>query len=150
MKCERFMEQYLKLDNDEQPSLMMKLHLLRCVSCRKEVGLLRLAGEDMMKFSSSVMGRDMSGEILAHILRTQESYSRHIALYNWIVVGVIIFASIFLVTLSDSLTWLKTQFGGNLEVPFFIVMGIVVTLYTSILIGTHLDEFSRWVRYNKQ
>jgi hypothetical protein len=149
MKCEAFMERFLMLDNGERPVLRMRLHLLRCAACRAETTLLSEAGRRMMEFPGRGMERDLSGAVMAGIMIAEAAYGRKVPYYNWIGAGAVMFASIFLVTASDSLTWLKTHFGGNLEVPLSIVLGIVITVYAAIFAGTHVEDFGRWLRHHR-
>lgn len=149
MKCDRFMERYLGLDNGENLPLPMRVHLLRCVSCRAEAAALRAVMNDMESFSISAMDRDVSDAVMSAVLGSHGAYGKRMALYKWIGTGATIFASIFVLTLSDSLALLKTHYGGNLEVPLSIVMGVVITIYATVFIGTHMDEFNRWLGNRK-
>ncbi len=149
MRCERFMERYLGIDNGENLTLPMRVHLLRCVSCRAETAALQAVMNDMERCSISTMDRDVSDAVMSAILGSHGAYGKRIALYKWIGTGVTIFASIFVLTLSDSLALLKANYGGNLEVPLSIVMGVVITIYATVFIGTHMDEFTRWLGNRK-
>jgi hypothetical protein len=104
---------------------------------------------DMESFSISAMDRDVSDAVMSAVLGSHGAYGKRMALYKWIGTGATIFASIFVLTLSDSLALLKAHYGGNLEVPLSIVMGVVITIYAAIFIGTHMDEFNRWLGNRK-
>ncbi|TAL32849.1 MAG: hypothetical protein EPN93_15370 [Spirochaetes bacterium] len=148
MKCEAFMRKFLELDDGRRLPLAMMLHVRRCAHCRAEVDAFNLAARDMRSFEPYVMD-ELAGAHLVHRVLSQPAYRKSVSLFNWVWTGVLLFASIFLVQFSEHFVSMRGRFGGDLEVPFSIVMGIVVSVYAAMLIGTHMEEITRWKEHRK-
>ncbi len=148
MKCETFMKRFL--ENDEAGSLSpaIRIHLFRCARCAGEVRAFRLAMADLRPYEPFVLDGIESARIVDSVMR-QPEYRKSISLFNWVGAGVLMFVGIFLAPFSDQFMSLRDHFGGDLEVPFSLVMGVMVTIYAAIFIGTHMDELSRWLEHHK-
>jgi hypothetical protein len=148
MKCEAFMRGFMELDGDSRLPLPMMLHVRRCARCRAEVDAFNRAARDMRSFEPYHMD-ELACAHLVHRVLSQPAYRKSVSLFNWVGAGVFLFASIFLVQFSEHFVRMRGRFGGDLEVPFSIVMGIVISVYAAMFIGTHMDEFSRWLEHRK-
>ena len=91
---------------------------------------------------------DMSEIVMKRILNSTVVFTANdrISNFKWIAVGLVILVSMFLAPYSDSMIWLNNQFGGQFEIPFNIVMGIIITVYASLFVGTHLDSLKRLLK----
>ncbi|HON78890.1 MAG TPA: hypothetical protein PK544_10390 [Spirochaetota bacterium] len=145
MKCEKAMEQYLKADADEYLPLALRLHLRFCRKCRVETAAMRSALDMLRNEDIYTVPDDCSGNIMAVVRNSGNSYGRRMPLFNWISGEVIIIASIFLVQFSDDRNWLTGYFGSNLEIPLYIVLGILVTVYSAMFAVSRLGEFKKLV-----
>lgn len=146
MKCENFMQNYLEMDNFQHVSLTMRIHLYFCSRCRSEVRGLETVFRNMNEFVPCTVESAFSARLMRKLARIPNGYKKEISFYNWIGVGMLIFSSAFLIAFSDSLTWLKVQFGSNLEVPLAMVLGASITVYAAIFIGSHMDKFGDLLR----
>ncbi|HNU91178.1 MAG TPA: hypothetical protein PKO25_04850 [Spirochaetota bacterium] len=144
MKCDEAMRRLLEHDNAPGYPLPLRLHLRRCAHCRAEEARLRAALEELKAVALSPRDMDISDAVMAGIERL-ESYRRDVPMYNWIGGGLAILGGIVLISFSDSFAWLRGSFGGDFEVPLSIVLGIVITLYASAFIATHLDMAESWM-----
>lgn len=145
MKCESFMRSYVSLDNGERPSLSLRLHLRSCARCRREAALMEWELSSLRRDETLPDAPDRTREIMARISAGDVTYGRSVPLYNWVSGEVIIIVSIVLARFSDSLVWMNAYFGMNLEVPFNIVLGILLTVYSSVFIGTHMKEIKGFI-----
>ena len=145
MKCDKAMVKFLQADNDEYLPFTLRFHLWFCRKCRSEVRAMQSAFDLLKKeeFHSSV--DDLSGSVMAVVRNSGNSYGRRVHIFNWISGEVIIIASIFLVQFSDDRNWLNNFFGSNLEVPLYIVLGILVTVYSALFAVSRLGEFKERV-----
>ena len=145
MKCEQAMEQYLRADNDAYLPLALRIHLRMCGKCRKEAAAMRWALEMLRKEELHSAYGDISGSVMDAVRNSGNSYGRTMPLRNWVSGEVIIIASIFLVQFSDDRHWLNSFFGSNLEVPLYIVLGVLVTVYSALFVVSRLEEFKEKV-----
>ncbi len=144
MKCDDAMRRIIEHDDSAGYPVFLRLHLRRCARCRAEAERLRIALADLRNAPLPVSDIDVADAVMVEIERL-ESYRRDVPMYNWVGGGLAILGGIVLVSFSDSLAWLQSSFGGNFEVPLSIVLGIVITLYASAFIATHLDMAGNWM-----
>lgn len=145
MKCENFMDAYTALDNGERPSLSLRLHLRSCPRCRREAALMEEKLSSLRRDAALPDAPDRTREIMARISAGDVTYGRSVPLYNWVSGELIIIVSIVLARFSDSLVWMNGYFGMNLEIPFNIVLGVVLTVYSSLFIGSHMKEIKSFL-----
>jgi hypothetical protein len=146
MKCDEAINRLMDLDNGEQIPDDVARHLQECVTCRREAEVLFQALTALEAQNLVVMTPDVAVSVMERIRWTEDQAvaqaesDRHMPMRNWIVVGAIILFSMFLVPFSNSLTWLTDAFGSSLEIPLYIILGIVVAAYATLFIGTHVDQ----------
>ena len=144
MRCDKAMRRIMERDDGTGYSLSLRLHLRRCARCRAEADALNAAIEELTRAPLPFPGIDVSDAVMAEVERL-ESYRRDVPMYNWVGGGFAILVGIVLVSFSDSFAWLRGSFGRNFEMPLSIVLGIVITLYASAFIATHLDMAESWM-----
>jgi hypothetical protein len=147
MKCEKVIESFLKQDDSRYPAFLIRLHIAFCSRCREEIRALQKIFVEARTGYPFAIPRDMSGPVMRAIINSDLVYKKDISSVKWLFPGVIIFASIFLVSYSDSFIWLKGHFGGVLEVPLFIVLGLAITFYAALFIGTHLEMMGKFIEF---
>ncbi len=149
MKCERLMRRYLELDNDAPLPLYLRLHTVFCARCRAEIRAMERALAGMRRFAPPSV-EDLSEEIMSRVMRSVSEDGRIVPLYNWVAGGVLMLAGVILVRYGDSFIWLRERFGTDLELPLAIVLGVVLSIYAAVFIGTHIEELGRWRRSHKK
>lgn len=150
MKCNSIMKCFMELDNYRSLPLQIRGHLIFCTRCRKDILSMRRALETILNKKPYDTSEDLSNNIMEQIATSQVIYKMDISSLKWISVGLIIFASIFLVSFSEPLNWLKGHFGWRLEVPLNIVLGLVISLYATLFIGTHIDEMKNILHFYRR
>lgn len=118
----------------------LTLHLARCTSCRKEAQRLKQA---LALLETAIQHRNVEvpGRVEQNIM---ELIAREAPLENpgaqnpvsfrdWIVVGIILFIALCTLPFSS-------------ESPYMLIItvSIFLTLYGSLLIGTHLEELAHF------
>jgi len=141
MKCEKTMEKYLEQDDYTRLPIMLRMHLLFCRRCRNEIRLLSDTMDYFQETSPFHMDRDISESVMNRILKLDENYSHTMSNFKWLAVGSFIILSIMALPFNESFTWMKGHFGGNLEIPLTMVMGVGITIYVSLFAGTHPEAF---------
>lgn len=143
MKCEKAIHEFLEQEDCLYVPFGTRLHSLLCGECRKEIVNLRkefLEAKNMRQFA---MPADLGDQIMKKIAESGIVHERNVASSKWLVTGVIIFISIFLISYSDSFIWLKKIFGRELEIPLNLVLGVIITLYAASFIGSHIDDVKK-------
>jgi hypothetical protein len=153
MKCEKIIINYLEQEDCRYPSLMARFHMILCSSCREEIHKLRDNFIDARMSSPYTMPVNLVDSIMrkiynsGHVSENDIIAEENISPSKWFYSGVILFASIILLSYSDSLTWLKGYFGSALEIPLNIVLGLIITVYAASYIGTHLDGVKKFAEF---
>jgi hypothetical protein len=82
----------------------------------------------------------LSDAVMRNISLGAVQYQSRISNQKWLGAGLILFVSIFLASYSETRVWLAATYGDLFEIPFNIVMGIAITSYAVLFIGSHLDS----------
>jgi hypothetical protein len=145
MKCEKAIASFLNQDDSRYPLFFVRLHIVFCAKCREEIKSLQKIFINARTDSPFIMSEDLSSPVICAIFKSDMVYKKDISSGKWLVTGAVIFSSIFLVSYSDSFIWLRGQFGSVLEVPLYMVLGLAITSYAALFIGTHLEMMGRFV-----
>jgi hypothetical protein len=145
MKCNMVMERYCNLDSGENLPLRVRLHLLRCHRCSREVQMLN---REMSRIKSAFpfkMEQDAADSVMRLISMSPVHYGRHVSSFKWLFTGIILFAGMMLLPFSNSLSWLNEFYGGRLLFPLHSIMGITISIYVVIMVGSNLEELKIYV-----
>jgi hypothetical protein len=148
MKCETVMDMVLKADVG-RVLLRTRLHFLVCPSCRRECARLRGVILDAKKVPPFRAPEGLSDRIMHAIELMDVEYHHRISQGKWLTAGGVLTAGIFLLPFSDALAWLNTRFGDAFDIPLQLVLGISITIYAAVFIGSHL-EYLRRIRWIKK
>jgi hypothetical protein len=147
MKCEKIIASFLNQDDSRYPVFFIRLHIAFCSRCRNEIKALQNAFIRATTASPFSMPLDLSDPIMRRIFKSDVIYEKNISSAKWLFSGVIIFASIFMLSYSESFIWLREYFGRGLEIPLHIVLGLVITFYAALYIGTHIDDMKKFAKF---
>lgn len=140
MIYETLMRRYMAMDNQVDLPWSLRLYLIVSPRARREIDELQRRLFELRNTAAFDVPPGLCDEIMAQIYRHEVRYVQAVSGMKWFLGGVIIFSSIVLVPFSNSLVWLKTQFGSSLEFPLGVVFGVAITLYSMLFIGTHMNE----------
>lgn len=139
MKCDRIVKRYLEQQDIAMP-LSVRIHLLHCSKCRREIyGLFSLFADARIKTPFQA-NTDLSSVIMQKIALSGSSYEKRISFSQWLSTGIIILLSTFAFSYSDSFLWLRYYFGKGLELPVYLIMGTAITIYSVLFISSHLED----------
>lgn len=154
MTCDRAMDLFMEGNDGERVpfirSALARLHLLRCRKCSAEVQRLNRALElmraDFLPKANDSIDPIMAAvrmEVAAQAARAvDEDAATPVSTRNWAVGGLFIFASLAVFPLGQASGWLVRLFGSDLTFPIALTLGVVLTAYCALFIGSHLDELS--------
>jgi len=144
------MKRFLELDDYTSFPLSIKIHLFFCDKCKKEIFEIGEVLKGIRGICPFPIKRDISDQIMQSIKLIPLNNEKSISIINWLLAGMLLLGSTFLISFSNSLIWLKSCFGGNLEIPLNIILGIFISIYSSLFIGTHLDDLKRSIGFIKR
>lgn len=164
MTCDRAMDLLMEETHGEPTPLMdsalLRLHLLHCERCAAEAKPLR-AAMDLMRtgflprtgilpqspnLGDAIMAA-VHREVAAQAARAvEEDSAEPVSFRNWVVGGILLFASLAVFPLGQASGWLVRLLGSDLTFPIALTLGIVLTAYCSLFIGSHLDELAERFR----
>lgn len=150
MKCEQVKKKYFACDHNHRIPFEVKCHTLFCGSCRKEIQQFSRHLIELQSTTPFTTECDLHMAIMADVSRLSPAQPSSMSYYKWIFVGIFILASIFSMPYSYVLVWLEWNFGGNLQIPLYSIMGLVLSVYISLFIGIHLEDVKRISGYNKR
>jgi hypothetical protein len=143
------MQKFLESESSAFIPFAVTWHILFCKKCRTEIFALRDKFKELKNGAAYTVPVDLTESIMYKINLLEVQYEHNVSNFKWILVGTVIFSSLMLFTFSDSFMSLKPFFGRVLEVPISIVMGVGITIYASLFIGSHL-EYLKQVNYIKR
>lgn len=145
-KCEKARKIFIDREKASSLPLRLRLHLFFCRSCKSEVFRLRelflkLSGSSLYKMEESRVD-----DIMKVIMNGRVNREHTVSSKQWIFTGAVIILSIFLIPFNDSIIWLRKMYGIDFELPFVIIMGLVVTIYPVLFTATHIDEIKELIK----
>jgi hypothetical protein len=162
MDCKNIVDRIIEADGDESVSLFRQLvfefHLLTCSRCSRELRRYRL-GRELL--ASSCQGPEspglevpgLSASIMAAILAGSgeasgpgDATAEVLSFRRWVVAGCIIMISLVSVFFCLDFLELSASTGFSLMVPMSLTIGIFISAYGALFIGSHLKELSQRFR----
>jgi hypothetical protein len=149
MRCESFLDRFDRLDAGEEPGLLLRLHLSRCPSCRARVEGLDAAIESWRAQEGEALpareAEAVEGRVMAAV-RLMPRPHRELHARNWILAGLVIVASMAFIPYDRNFLFIKELFGESYTLPLFLVLGLLLTVYGAVFIGTHMEELEPYVK----
>lgn len=145
MKCEKAIEEYLKIEGNSHTPVILKLHIIFCSECRKEIARLKKLFVLICNDSLYKSSRDVTVSVM-DIIRRESIYTvKTISGFKWVTIGSVIFFSILLLNFSHSFQWLENEFGSDFTIPLNIVMGFVFTAYATVLVACNYENMKKYL-----
>lgn len=136
MKCEKAIEQYLKLDNKQPLPITLVFHLRVCKKCKQEILELSKAFTTLQKPPYTISLEDT----IMPLIMANKRYYQKVSNSNWIAAGLIIVLSIVSISYSDTLQWLTEHFGNKIQVPLYLVLGCIISGYIGSYVASHMKK----------
>jgi membrane glycosyltransferase len=143
MISNKIINKFLKSDTNRPIPLDIRLYMLLFPKAKNNIKKLKKELEVVKHETPFFMERDMSNSIMEQIIRIEVDYVNYMSYSKWIMAGLIIFASVFLISYSNSFIWMKSYFGTSLELPLNIITGVIITLYSILFVGVHLEDVKK-------
>lgn len=147
MRCEDFLSRYDHIEPGRRMGFRMRRHLVSCASCKRHVeavdtvlGALR----DAESATCERAGERLEDRVMAAI-RLMPPPQRDFSVRDWIIAGSVIATSMLLIPLGEYFARFNEAFGARYTLPLSLVLGIVLTAYGALFVGTHMDEVQGFV-----
>ena len=150
LDCDATLDTIYYADRDENVSLMKKLqikfHLLFCPSCGAARNKLQNVEAIMMDdfFPPSSQFEDSFMEYLYNETETEEeTYAQAgFSFRSWVIIGVFVLFSLSTAFFGMNFIQISSSEGLSFLLPVGLTIGLVVTCYGALFIGSHLKELS--------
>lgn len=149
MRCDEFLDRYDRLDSGEEPGLFLRLHLAACPACRDRVAEHEAALEAIRTAAAEPLDAALEEAIAARVMaavRLMPAPRRAFHARDWAISGLVIFSSLALVPFDANYGILRELFGEGFTMPLCLVLGLVLTIYGAVFIGTHMTELEPFVK----
>lgn len=161
MRCDDIVNLVIDHDGDEELSFfkrfLVETHLFFCPHCASALRRWRL-GRDLL--SSSCLDPELnsgfevpglSDAIMKNILAEAEDDSslpgaEVLSFRRWVIAGCVIVASLVSVFFCLDFMELFAVSGLSLMIPMGVTIGIIISAYSALFIGSHLKELSERFR----
>ena len=148
MNCNSTIENFLKLDNTKALPFLMRMHMPFCPKCREEIRYMQTVFQSLKKSTPFEMQKDLNDVVMQGIrISNNNIYDTSISPFRWLTTGLLIFVGIFFISFSESHIWLQGHFGPSLDLPLYIVLGMIISIYFLIFVGTHLNGMRKTLHY---
>lgn len=148
MRCERFLDRYDRLDAGVTPGFALRRHLASCASCEAKVRRqsAALAAYRAGPADEAIPEEEVLDERIMAAVRLTPRPRRAVLVRDWILSGAVIAASMVMIPLGSEFDRAKEAFGSRLAVPLSLVLGLALTAYMAVFIGSHMDSILPLVR----
>ncbi|MDR0444031.1 MAG: peptidoglycan-binding protein [Treponema sp.] len=159
MNCSKILDMVYEYSGEEESSvpllsqIQIWLHTLICPDCAQEIERFEVSREilreDFFPFSpgleDSIMARVAAEEELPEASATAGeifAVPGGLSTRGWVIAGLIILVSLATVFFGLDFQKLAHETGMSFLLPVGITIGIVLTTYGALFIGSHLKELS--------
>ena len=163
MECRDVTEYLLTMDNEATLPAIVGQHLRSCPQCKQDFNALSTAVLSLHAERAAAADTALTVRVMDTLRReaagsavpgaeflfaglaeeNEDPDEQPTTLRNWIIVGTILLASIFGLRFSDAMTWLSHFFGPAIDVAMSVILGVLLTAYICMLVGSNLRRVLR-------
>jgi hypothetical protein len=148
------MDKFLECTGDRPLSLWDRLeigiHILHCSRCAREIEELEKAQELMKSDFFPALVPGLEERIMEQIYREEPAASIEapagVSFRSWVITGIIVVVSLATAFLGLDFNEVASAGGSSFLLPLGLTIGVVVTGYGALFIGSHLKELSERFR----
>ena len=160
MSCERILEKVYEMDDSMSlfTRIRIGLHIIACPDCAQEVERFEVCKDilrnDFLQASldaasldaaagieDTVMAKVAAGEAAVPASEEME-VPGGLSTRGWVIAGLVIFVSLATAFFGLDFNHVAVAAGISFMIPVGITIGIVLTCYGALFIGSHLKEFT--------
>jgi hypothetical protein len=155
MSCERILEKVYEMDDSMSlfTRIRIGLHIITCPDCAQEVERFEVCKDilrnDFMQVSldatpsleDTVMAM-VAAEETAEPAAEEMEIPGGLSTRGWVIAGLVMFVSLATAFFGLDFNQVAVAAGISFLIPVGITIGIVLTCYGALFIGSHLKEFT--------
>ena len=156
MNCEKILNEVYDFSehnlHNQMPlstRIRIGLHLLICSDCTRKIERYEVC-KDILKSDFLPPSQNLEEKVMSLILSEEEKACEEeavvtggLSLRGWVIAGLIMLVSLASIFLGFDFNTIAHNAGISFMIPIGITIGIALTCYGSIFIGSHLKELSR-------
>ena len=154
MNCSKIMEMVYEDDNISLfDQLQISLHSFFCCACSQEIDKYQAARAVLRKdffpnapeyLENSIMTKIANGHEEDPLAAKLPAYTipGGLSTRGWVIAGLIVMISLVTAFFGFDFKNLTNEFGMSFILPVGITIGIVLTVYCALFIGSHLKELT--------
>lgn len=151
MKCDTVLDRYFLLDKHEPLSIGLRLHFLRCKSCRQAVKRMTAAETVQRRILYAPLeanDRLLNATMNAiYVLNKQavpvaSRQEQNNTILPWLAVGTFLILGFILLPFSDIAKIGLNQFGDSFWIPFALLCACCVIAYSAVFLAKNLVFFT--------
>jgi len=144
MNCNKILD--LVYEQQEDMSLFNRirvgLHLLVCPDCAQEIERFEVC-RDMLQDDFLFLAPDEEAELAEVIEAFDAEVPGGFSIRGWIIAGIVLFVSLATVFFGLEFNKVALIAGMAFTIPIGITIGIALTSYGALFIGSHLKDLSK-------
>ena len=150
MDCQTVLDSAYESEKDSPLSILAQvridLHLLCCPACARELKNLRRI-EEIMKADFLPPSPDFGDLLMERVyeetaMEEATDAPAGFSLRGWVITGVIVLLSLSTAFFGMNFVEIANAEGSSFLLPVGITIGVVLTCYGALFIGSHLKELS--------
>ena len=153
MSCTKILDKVYEYGGGEDMSLLIQLrigfHLLICPNCAQEVERFEVTRDILRSDFLPPAPEGLEDSIMALVAAREETTAAEVfeapgglSTRGWAIAGLIVMVSLVTAFFGLNFERIAHEAGMSFLLPVGITIGIVLTSYGALFIGSHLKEFS--------
>jgi len=150
MSCEKILEKVYEMD-DSMPlftRIRIGLHIITCPDCAQEVERFEVC-KDILRHDF-LPANNVEDTVMAMVAAEEAAVSAEeemeipggLSTRGWVIAGLVILVSLATAFFGLDFNHVAVAAGISFLIPVGITIGIVLTCYGALFIGSHLKEFT--------
>jgi len=141
MSCERILEKVYEMDDSMSllTRIRIGLHIMVCPDCAQEIERFEVC-KDILR-SDFLPASNMEDTVMAEIAAEKEmEMPGGFSTRGWVIAGIIMLVSLATAFFGLNFNKVALAAGMSFLIPVGITIGIALTCYGALFIGSHLKE----------
>ena len=126
--------------------LRLYLHLLFCNKCAAQKRKLKMAKGLSLNTFMNAPPAGIADSVMGLIYKealSKEAAAGEASIKGWVIAGIFVVLSLVSAYFGNAFNFLANIYGLSSVVPAGITIGVVITVYSAIFIGSHMDALCK-------
>jgi anti-sigma factor RsiW len=151
MNCNDLLDRVYEYAGDEELPLLLRIHLgvhcFFCPQCAQELERFEVS-RDLLRNDFFPPAPDFEDQVMAQINREADEMEEAgqdiagVSFRNWVIAGLVMLVSLSTSFFGGDFVRVSRSLGSSFLLPVGLTIGVVLTGYGALFIGSHLKELS--------